>query len=224
MEQAATRRSRPEAGGPRRPGAHGSAPARHGRPRTASPDPAAEHAHARDRDDRLRHGRDRRGGDEGGRGRFPAEAVLARPPDDGGPQGAGSARAARTRTASCAKSWATATSSTTSSAAARRCRRSSPPSMRVAPTRATVLLAGESGVGKDMIARAIHFTIAAARPAVREDQLHGAAREPDGERAVRLREGRLHRRERRPSPASSSRPTRARCSSTRSATCRRRFR
>ncbi len=27
---------------------------------------------------------------------------------------------------------------------------------RVAPTRATVLLAGESGVGKDMIARAIH--------------------------------------------------------------------
>jgi DNA-binding NtrC family response regulator len=28
---------------------------------------------------------------------------------------------------------------------------------RVAPTRATVLIAGESGVGKDMIARAIHF-------------------------------------------------------------------
>jgi DNA-binding NtrC family response regulator len=29
--------------------------------------------------------------------------------------------------------------------------------MRLAPTRATVLLAGESGVGKDLIARAIHF-------------------------------------------------------------------
>lgn len=29
--------------------------------------------------------------------------------------------------------------------------------LRVAPTRATVLIAGESGVGKDMIARAIHF-------------------------------------------------------------------
>jgi len=30
---------------------------------------------------------------------------------------------------------------------------------RVAPTRATVLLAGESGVGKDMIARAILFVV-----------------------------------------------------------------
>ncbi|HCC58348.1 MAG TPA: two-component system response regulator, partial [Solibacterales bacterium] len=29
--------------------------------------------------------------------------------------------------------------------------------LRVAPTRSTVLLAGESGVGKDLIARAIHF-------------------------------------------------------------------
>src|SRR5260370_31124560 len=29
--------------------------------------------------------------------------------------------------------------------------------MRVAPTKATVLLAGESGVGKDLIARAIHY-------------------------------------------------------------------
>ena len=46
---------------------------------------------------------------------------------------------------------------------------------RVAPTRATVLLCGESGVGKDMIARAIHHHSPRGGSAVREDQLHGAA-------------------------------------------------
>ena len=66
---------------------------------------------------------------------------------------------------------------------------------RVAPTRATVLLAGESGVGKDLIARAIHSPFAAPRPAVRQDQLHRHPGKPDGERAVRLREGRVHRRD-----------------------------
>ena len=48
--------------------------------------------------------------------------------------------------------------------------------MRVAPTRATVLLAGESGVGKDLIARAIHFHSPRRGQAVRQDQLHGASR------------------------------------------------
>jgi DNA-binding NtrC family response regulator len=40
--------------------------------------------------------------------------------------------------------------------------------MRVAPTRATVLLAGESGVGKDLIARAIHhYSPRASKPLVK---------------------------------------------------------
>ena len=74
------------------------------------------------------------------------------------------------------------------------------------------------GQGPD---RARHpLPLAAARPAAGEDQLHRHPGEPDGERAVRLREGRIHRRQTSPSRASSSRPTRARCSWTRSATCR----
>ena len=43
---------------------------------------------------------------------------------------------------------------------------------RVAPTRATVLLAGESGVGKDMIAPRHSPAFAAQDHTVRKNQLH----------------------------------------------------
>ena len=57
---------------------------------------------------------------------------------------------------------------------------------RVAPTRATVLLAGESGVGKDLIARAIHFhSPRRDRPLVKINCTRHPGK-PDGERAVRL--------------------------------------
>ena len=61
----------------------------------------------------------------------------------------------------------------------------------------------------------------AARQAVRRGQLRrdpGKSRRVD---AVRPREGRVHRRDRKAHSASSSRPRAARCSSTRSASCRR---
>ena len=91
---------------------------------------------------------------------------------------------------------------------------------RVAPTRATVLLAGESGVGKDLIARAIHFhSPRRDRPFVKinctalpenlmESELFGYEKGAFTGAASR-------------SPASSSRPIPARCCWTRSAMCRR---
>jgi hypothetical protein len=62
------------------------------------------------------------------------------------------------------------------------------------------------------------------RRPVHQDQLRRDPQDADGVGAVRLREGRVHRRHQRPSPVGSSWPTAARCSSTRSARSRSRCR
>ena len=71
---------------------------------------------------------------------------------------------------------------------------------------------------------AVRARAARAQPARRRsvcrDQLRGDSGEPARDRALRLREGRVHRRRARASPASSSWRIAARCSSTRSAICR----
>ena len=64
----------------------------------------------------------------------------------------------------------------------------------VAPTESTVLIQGESGTGKEVIARYIHDLSQRAERAVPLHQLRRAAREPARERAVRAREGIVHRR------------------------------
>ena len=67
--------------------------------------------------------------------------------------------------------------------------------MRVAPSRATVLLAGESGVGKDLIARAIHFhSPRKDRPFVKIN-FTALPENLMESRAVRLRERRVYRSE-----------------------------
>ena len=60
-----------------------------------------------------------------------------------------------------------------------------------------VLLRGESGTGKELVARAIHAASPRAARSLRPGRLRRAARVDHRERAVRPREGRVHRRDRR---------------------------
>ena len=80
----------------------------------------------------------------------------------------------------------------------RRCRRCTRPSAASPRQDVTVLILGESGTGKELVARAIYQHGRRSRGPVPGDQLRRHPRDAAGERAVRPREGRLHRR--RPPP------------------------
>ena len=90
----------------------------------------------------------------------------------------------------------------------------------VADSDASVLIYGESGTGKELLARAIHRASPRARQAVRRRQLRRDSRascsSPSCSATRAARSPAPCRRTR----ACSRRPTAARCSSTRSATCR----
>ena len=73
----------------------------------------------------------------------------------------------------------------------------------VAAARTPVLIEGESGVGKELLAQHVHRLSPRANKALRRPQLRGRAVVAPGERALRLRAGGVHRR----------RPTRSRASS-----------
>ncbi len=65
---------------------------------------------------------------------------------------------------------------------------------RVADSPSTVLITGESGTGKELVAKALHRGSLAARQAAHQGELRRHPQGPGGERAVRLRARRLHRR------------------------------
>ncbi len=65
---------------------------------------------------------------------------------------------------------------------------------RVAPSNAAVAILGESGTGKELVARALHVCSPRAQPGLHARQLRGHLQGAHRERAVRPREGRLHRR------------------------------
>ena len=68
----------------------------------------------------------------------------------------------------------------------------------VAPTNSTILITGETGTGKEVVARAIHHNSPAAHAPIRRPQLHRHSGNAARGGAVRPRARRVHRRGRQP--------------------------
>ena len=72
---------------------------------------------------------------------------------------------------------------------------------KIVPTQIPVLVTGESGTGKDLVARVVHYNGPRRERRVRDGQLRRADRDAAGVRAVRPPARRVHRRRPRPQGA-----------------------
>ena len=179
--------------------------------------PGASTRRDRRHDQRSRDDPDRGRGHPARRVRHPREAARHRPAARHAAQCARAPRSRATRTRGSAQTIAAAIEIV--GRVVRHSRGASTRSPRWGRPPARVLITGENGTGKELVARATAPGTRRARdgPFV-EVNCAAIPTRADRERAVRAREGLVHRRRRRPARASSSRPTAARSSSTRSAT------
>ena len=170
-------------------------------------------------DHRVRFHRRSRDRDEGRRIRLHPEAGGPGSLESSG--GAGGARAgtAPRKSTAARRISRRATGSRGSSASIPACKPRPNRSQRVAATDSTVLLLGESGTGKELFARAIHHLSSRREQSLRGAELRRHSRGPGGERTVRPRTRRLHRRRRAQDRARWSWRTAARFFWTKSANC-----
>ena len=132
---------------------------KHGRHRRPG-DPAQGEAGAARRRGRRHHRprrrEDRRRGDEGRRGQLPAQAGRPRRAAGHRRQGGRALRLRQDQSRAASSSSTRSSASRGSSATARRCTTVVNRLKSIAPTSATVLIQGETGTGKELVAKAIH--------------------------------------------------------------------